>query len=130
MRFSRAGGGGAGPKLFAACPMDVVKSHVWFTDLWNYFVVSYLAEAVAQSLQVRSTSAIFNLSTATRSSFHSIYILTVAVASPSRTSGVVVNLDLGERLPRPRSQQRGSLRPRARRVAMLGWVREGVVPSR
>jgi len=33
---------------------------------------------------------------------------------------VVVNFDLGERFPRPRSQQRGSLRPRAQRVAMLG----------
>ena len=33
---------------------------------------------------------------------------------------VVVNFDLGERFPRPRSQQRGSLRPRARRVAVLG----------
>jgi len=30
--------------------------------------------------------------------------------------GVVANFDLGERFPRPRSQQRGSLRPRARRV--------------
>ena len=34
--------------------------------------------------------------------------------------GVVVNFDLGERFPRPRSQQRGSLHPRARRVAVLG----------
>ena len=33
--------------------------------------------------------------------------------------GVVVNFDLGERFPRPRSQQRGSLRPRTRRVAVL-----------
>ena len=32
----------------------------------------------------------------------------------------MVNFDLGERFPRPRSQQRGSLRPRARRVAVLG----------
>jgi len=36
------------------------------------------------------------------------------------TRGVVVNFDLGERFPRPRSQQRVSLRPRARRVAVLG----------
>ena len=43
---------------------------------------------------------------------------------------VVVNFDMGERFPRPRSQQRGSLHPRARRVAVLGWVREGVAPSR
>jgi len=41
---------------------------------------------------------------------------------------VVVNFDLGERFPRPRSQQRGSLHPRARRVAVLVWVREGVAP--
>jgi len=34
--------------------------------------------------------------------------------------GVVVNLDFGERFPRPRSQQRGRLRPCARRVAVLG----------
>ena len=34
--------------------------------------------------------------------------------------GVVVNFDLGERFPTPRSQQPGSLRPRARRVAVLG----------
>jgi len=34
--------------------------------------------------------------------------------------GVVVNFDLRERFPRPRSQQRGILRPRARRVAVLG----------
>jgi len=32
----------------------------------------------------------------------------------------VVNFDLGERFPRTRSQQRGSLRPRARHVAVLG----------
>ena len=32
--------------------MDVAKSNVWFTDLWNYFIVSYLAEAIRQSLQV------------------------------------------------------------------------------
>jgi len=44
--------------------------------------------------------------------------------------GVVVNFDLGERFPRPRSRQRGSLRPRARCVAVLEWVREGVAPSR
>ena len=31
----------------------------------------------------------------------------------------MVNFDLGERFPRPWSQQRGSLRPRARRVAVL-----------
>jgi len=36
------------------------------------------------------------------------------------TRGVVVNFDLQERFPRPRSQQRGSLRHRARRVAVLG----------
>ena len=36
-----------------------------------------------------------------------------------RKRGVVVNFDSGERFPRPRSQQRGSLRPRARRVAVL-----------
>jgi len=30
------------------------------------------------------------------------------------------NFDLGERFPRPRSQQRGSLRPRAWRVVVLG----------
>jgi len=46
--------GGAGPKLFTACPMDVAKSNIWFTDLWNYFIVSYLAEAVRQSLQVHT----------------------------------------------------------------------------
>jgi len=40
----------------------------------------------------------------------------------------VINFDLGERFPTPRSQQRGSLRPRARRVAVLGWVREGGRP--
>jgi len=32
----------------------------------------------------------------------------------------VVNFDLGERFPRPRSQQWGSLRPCGRRVAVLG----------
>jgi len=36
------------------------------------------------------------------------------------SGGVVVNFDLGERFPRPRFQQRGSLHPRARRVAVLG----------
>jgi len=36
------------------------------------------------------------------------------------SSGVVVNFDLGERFPRPRSQQLGRLRLRARRVAVLG----------
>ena len=37
----------------------------------------------------------------------------------SPPKGVVVNFDLGGRFPRHRSQQRGSLRPRARRVAVL-----------
>jgi len=32
----------------------------------------------------------------------------------------MVNFDLGERFPGLRSHQRGSLRPRARRVAVLG----------
>lgn len=50
--------GVVGPKLFSACPMDVVKSNVWFTDLWNYFIVSYLAEAVTQLRQVHTTSRI------------------------------------------------------------------------
>jgi len=45
------------------------------------------------------------------------------------SKGVVVNFDLGGRFPRPRFQQRGSLRPRAQRVAVLGWVREGVTPG-
>ena len=36
------------------------------------------------------------------------------------TRGVVVNFDLGERFPRSRSQQGGSLHPRAWRVAVLG----------
>jgi len=50
----------------------------------------------------------------------------------------VVNFDLGERFRRPRSQQQGSLRPRARHVAVLGvdvggvalscWVGLGVSP--
>jgi len=40
--------------------------------------------------------------------------------SSRRCRGVVVNFDLEERFARPRSQQRGSLRPRARRVAVLG----------
>ena len=34
----------------------------------------------------------------------------------SNIRGVVVNFDLGERFPRPRSQQRGSLHPRVRCV--------------
>jgi len=37
---------------------------------------------------------------------------------PSR--GVEVNFDLGERFPRPRSEKPGSLRPRARGIAVLG----------
>jgi hypothetical protein len=41
-----------GPKLFLACPMDVGRSLIWFTDLWNYFIVPYLSEAVRQSIQV------------------------------------------------------------------------------
>ena len=40
----------------------------------------------------------------------------------------MVNFDLGERFPRPRSQQRGSLRPRALRVAMLGMGAGGGRP--
>jgi len=40
----------------------------------------------------------------------------------------VVNFDLGERFPRPRSQQRGSLCPSARRVAVLGVGARGGRP--
>ena len=39
---------------------------------------------------------------------------------PITSRGVVVNFDLGEWFPRSRSQQRGRLHPRARRVAVLG----------
>ena len=42
--------------------------------------------------------------------------------------GVVVNFDLGERFPRPRSQQWGSLRPLAWRVAVLGMGAGGGRP--
>jgi len=44
--------------------------------------------------------------------------------------GVVVNFDLVERFPRPRAQQRGSLRPRAWRVAVVGMGAGGGRPSR
>ena len=49
----------------------------------------------------------------------------LCVSSLLRSSyfqGVVVNFDLGERFPRPRSQQRQNLRPPhgARRLAVLG----------
>ena len=46
----------------------------------------------------------------------------------STNRGVVVNLDLGERFPRPRSQQRGSLRPCARRVRARGGCGRGSPP--
>jgi len=42
--------------------------------------------------------------------------------------GLVVNFDLGERFPRPRSQQWGSLRPLAWRVAVLGMGAGGGRP--
>ena len=45
------------------------------------------------------------------------------------TRGVVVNFDLGERFPRPGSQQRGSLCPCTRRVALLWVGAGGVAPS-
>jgi len=41
--------------------------------------------------------------------------------NPSSDRGVVVNFDLGERFPRPRSQQRGQLAPCSWHVAVL-WV--------
>jgi len=44
--------------------------------------------------------------------------------------GVVVNFNLGGRFPRPRSQQRGRLRPRSRRVAVLEVGVGGGHPSR
>jgi len=44
----------------------------------------------------------------------------------STNRGVVVNFYLGERFPRHRPQQQGSLRPRAR----ARWVREGVANPR
>ena len=41
----------------------------------------------------------------------------------------MVNFDFGERVPRPRSQHRGSLRPSARRVALLGVGAGGGRPT-
>ncbi len=41
-----------GPRLFLSCPMDVSKSQVWFTDLWNYSIVPYLLEAIREGLQL------------------------------------------------------------------------------
>ena len=55
--------------------------------------------------------------------FHDLLLLSYllyCVYSGITYRGVVANFDLVERFPRPRSQHRGSLRPRARRVAMLG----------
>jgi len=44
-----------------------------------------------------------------------------------KTAGCVY-VDLGERFPRPRSEHRGSLRPHARRVAVLGMGAGGSRP--
>jgi len=55
------------------------------------------------------------------------YCYTCLTASFQGCSG---KFGFGERFPRPRSQQRGSLRPRARRVAVLGVGVGGVAPSR
>ncbi|GAB6029448.1 neuron navigator [Chamberlinius hualienensis] len=41
-----------GHRLFLSCPIDVVASQVWFTDLWNYSIVPYLIEAVREGLQM------------------------------------------------------------------------------
>ncbi len=41
-----------GPRLFLSCPMDVCKSQVWCTDLWNYSIVPYLLEAIREGLQL------------------------------------------------------------------------------
>ncbi|XP_013774980.2 neuron navigator 3-like, partial [Limulus polyphemus] len=41
-----------GPKLFLSCPLDVVSSQVWFTDLWNYGIIPYIMEAVREGLQL------------------------------------------------------------------------------
>jgi len=63
----------------------------------------------------RSVIAVTNL-------FHDLVLLSYllyCVYSGITYRGVVANFDLVERFPRPRSQQRGSLRPRARRVAVL-----------
>ena len=46
------------------------------------------------------------------------------------TRDVVVNFDLRERFPRPRSQQRGACAPAHSVEPCWGWVREGVAPSR
>ncbi|XP_076347890.1 uncharacterized protein LOC143245425 [Tachypleus tridentatus] len=49
-----------GPKLFLSCPLDVVSSQVWFTDLWNYDIVPYIVEVVREGLQLYGLRAPWN----------------------------------------------------------------------
>jgi len=45
----------AGPRLFLSCPMNVVASQTWFTDLWNYSIIPYMIEALRDTAQVSNT---------------------------------------------------------------------------
>lgn len=41
-----------GPRLFLSCPLDLIDSQVWFTDIWNYNLEPYLVEAVREGVQL------------------------------------------------------------------------------
>ncbi|XP_037047958.1 protein sickie isoform X5 [Bradysia coprophila] len=41
-----------GPRLFLSCPLDLIDSQVWFTDIWNYHLEPYLVEAVREGVQL------------------------------------------------------------------------------
>ena len=70
-----------------------------------------------ESIRIANWNALL-LATADTCSMHPATYDDTALSVSSK--GVVVNFDLGERFTRPRSRQRGSLRPRARRVAVMG----------
>lgn len=39
-----------GPNLFLDCPMDMMESQVWFTNLWNYHLAKYLVGNVREGV--------------------------------------------------------------------------------
>lgn len=38
--------------MFISCPMDLEKSQIWFSDLWNYSLVPYVIEMIREGIRL------------------------------------------------------------------------------
>jgi len=97
----------------------------WVRCLRRWNIGSWQSRPIPGGSVTSQSATVWTTAAVERASSFGQWLKRATTSASSRlynvsTRGVVVNFDLRERFPRPRSQQWGSLRPRARRVAVLG----------